>query len=57
MGFLDEFENKKSLEVYALGAPVFKISFDDFVCIDSGCMEKAEFVGEYISSFVWRFDE
>jgi len=53
MGFLDEFENKKSLEVYALGSPVFKISFDDFVCIDSGCMEKAEFVKEYISKALY----
>jgi len=53
MGFLNEFEDQKSLEVYALGTPVFRINFDDFVCIDSNCINKVEFVGEYISKALY----
>lgn len=53
MGFFDEFDDKRSLEVYSLGAPVFKADFDDFVCVDSKCMDNAEFVGKYISSSLY----
>jgi len=53
MGFFDEFENKKSLEVYSLGTPVFKINFDDFVCINSNCLDKEHFVSEYISKALY----
>lgn len=49
MGFLDEFDDKKTLEVYALGTPVFKISFDDYICLGSRCMTKKAFVDTYIS--------
>lgn len=49
MGFLDEFDGKKTLEVYSLGTPVFRLSFDDYVCFDSGCILKQEFVRKYIA--------
>lgn len=49
MGFLNEFEDKKTLEVYSLGIPVFKIDFDDYVCINSDCMKSETFVREYVS--------
>lgn len=49
MGFLDEFEDKKTLEVYSLGTPVLKMSFDDYVCLDSGCIAKKQFIDKYIS--------
>lgn len=49
MGFLDEFDDKKTLEVYALGTPVFKISFDDYICLGSRCLTKKAFVDTYIS--------
>ena len=49
MGFLDEFDGKKTLEVYSLGTPVFRLSFDDYVCFDSGCILKQEFVDKYIA--------
>ncbi len=49
MGFLNEFDNKKTMEVYSLGVPVFRIDFDDYVCIDSDCMNREAFVREYIS--------
>lgn len=53
MGFFDEFDNKRSLEVYSLGIPVFKADFDNFVCVDSKCMDKAEFVEKYISDALY----
>jgi hypothetical protein len=49
MGFLDEFDNKKTLEVYSLGTPVFRLSFDEYVCFDFGCIKKQEFVHKYIA--------
>lgn len=53
MGFFNEYESKKSLDVYALGTPVFKIDFDDMVCVGYGCMGKEEFVKSYISESLY----
>lgn len=53
MGFFNEYESKKSLDVYALGSPVFKIDFDDMVCLGHGCMGKEEFVRSYISEALY----
>jgi hypothetical protein len=54
MGFFDEYEDKKSLEVYSLGVPVFKINFDDYVCINSNCLSKDSFVKQYISEGLYE---
>jgi galactose-1-phosphate uridylyltransferase len=49
MGFLNEFDDKKTMEVYSLGVPVFRIDFDDYVCINSDCMKSETFIREYVS--------
>jgi len=54
MGFLNEFEDKKTMEVYSLGVPVFKIDFDDYVCINSECMKSKTFVREYVSKGLYE---
>ena len=53
MGFFNEYENKKSLDVYSLGSPVFRIDFDDKVCFGSSCVSKEEFVKDYISEALY----
>ncbi len=53
MGFFNEYENKKSLDVYALGSPIFRIDFDDMVCLGPRCISKGEFVKEYISKALY----
>ena len=54
MGFFDEYDNKKSLEVYSLGVPVFKINFDEYVCINSNCISKESFVKQYVSDVLYE---
>jgi len=54
MGFLDEYDDKKSLEVYSLGIPVFKINFDEYVCINSNCINRDGFVRQYISDGLYE---
>lgn len=49
MGFLDEYDGKKSLQVYALGSPALKISFDEYVCVSSNCLSGGDFADSYIA--------
>ena len=53
-GFLDDFGDKKKLEVYSLGTPVFSIEKDGRVCTQSGCIGEEEFASKYVQTTLYN---
>ncbi len=43
-------ESSLELELYSMGSAIEKISIDRDVCVSAGCMSRAKFNSEYLSS-------